>query len=105
MGGDFAPKATVAGARMALADLDPAHSIQLVGQTAAIQQQLGALLAGELSAMAPHRSRCSIVEAPDVAQMTDTPSAVARRRPNSSIALGLRLQADGVSDALVSACS
>jgi len=105
MGGDFAPKATVAGALMALADLDPAHSIQLVGRTAAIQQQLDALLAGELSAMAPHRPRCSIVEAPDVVEMTDKPSAVVRSRPNSSMAVGLRLQADGESDAFVSAGS
>lgn len=105
MGGDFAPRATVAGALMALADLDPAHSIQLVGQTAAIQQQLDALLAGELSALASHTSRCSIVDAPDVVEMTDKPSAVVRNKPNSSMALGLRLQADGESDAFVSAGS
>jgi glycerol-3-phosphate acyltransferase PlsX len=37
MGGDFAPRATVAGALLAIAELDPAHSIQLVGQTAVVE--------------------------------------------------------------------
>ncbi|CAN5868589.1 phosphate acyltransferase PlsX [soil metagenome] len=105
MGGDFAPQATVAGALLALAELDPAHSIQLVGQTAVVEAQLRDLLDGELSALAVHRDRLSIVEAPDVIEMTDRPSAVVRGKPNSSMAVGLRLQADGKSDAFVSAGS
>ncbi len=105
MGGDFAPQATVAGALLALAELDPAHSIQLVGQTAVVEAQLRNLLDGELSALAIHRDRLSIVEAPDVIEMTDRPSAVVRGKPNSSMAIGLRLQADGHSDAFVSAGS
>src|SRR5260221_232746 len=40
-----------------------------------------------------------------VVEMTDKPSAVVRSRPNSSMAVGLRLQADGESDAFVSAGS
>ena len=47
MGGDFAPQATVAGALLALAELDPAHSIQLVGSTPVVEAQLRSLLAGE----------------------------------------------------------
>ena len=43
MGGDFAPRATVAGALLALSELDPAHSIQLVGRTAVINGELDAL--------------------------------------------------------------
>jgi len=105
MGGDFAPHATVAGALLALAELDPAHSIQLVGQTAVVEAQLRDLLNGELSALAVHRDRLSIVEAPDVIEMTDRPSAVVRGKPNSSMAVGLRLQAEGNSDAFVSAGS
>src|SRR6185369_8003331 len=73
MGGDFAPQATVAGALLALAELDPAHSIQLVGRSAVIEEQLQSLMAGE------------------------------RGKPNSSMAVGLRLQAEGKSDAFVSA--
>ena len=45
MGGDFAPQATVAGAIQALVDLDPVHSLQLVGRTDVIAAQLDELLA------------------------------------------------------------
>jgi glycerol-3-phosphate acyltransferase PlsX len=105
MGGDHAPKATVAGALHALAELDPAHSIQLVGQTAVVEAQLRALLDGELSSHARYRERVSIVEAPDVIEMTDKPSAAVRGKPHSSMAIGLRLQTEGESDAFVSAGS
>jgi phosphate acyltransferase len=105
MGGDLAPQATVAGALLALAELDPAHSIQLVGSTSVVEGQLRSLLAGELAAHAAQRARLTIVEAPDVIEMTDKPSAVVRGKPNSSMAVGLRLQADGQSDAFVSAGS
>jgi glycerol-3-phosphate acyltransferase PlsX len=105
MGGDFAPQATVAGALLALAELDPTHTIQLVGSTAVVEAQLRALLDGELSTQAAHRDRLSIVEAPDVIEMTDKPSAAVRGKPNSSMAVGLRLQTDGQSDAFVSAGS
>jgi glycerol-3-phosphate acyltransferase PlsX len=105
MGGDLAPQATVAGALLALAELDPAHSIQLVGSTPVVEAQLRTLLVGELAAHAAQRERLTIVEAPDVVEMTDKPSAVVRGKPNSSMAVGLRLQADGKSDAFVSAGS
>jgi glycerol-3-phosphate acyltransferase PlsX len=103
MGGDFAPQATVAGALLALAELDPAHNIQLVGSSAVVEAQLRDLLDGELSTHAAHRDRLSIVEAPDVIEMTDKPSAAVRGKPKSSMAIGLRLQAEGQSDAFVSA--
>jgi glycerol-3-phosphate acyltransferase PlsX len=105
MGGDFAPQATVAGALLALAELDPAHSIQLVGSTSVVEAQLRSLLDGELATHSAQRDRLTIVEAPDVIEMTDKPSAVVRGKPNSSMAVGLRLQADGQSDAFVSAGS
>src|SRR5881628_1691428 len=99
MGGDFAPRATVAGALLALAELDPAHSIQLVGQTAVVDAQLRELLDGEFASHQVYRDRISLVEAPDVVEMTDKPSAVVRGKPNSSMAIGLRMQAEGLSDA------
>lgn len=97
MGGDHAPHAPVAGALEALAELDAAHSVQLVGRREAIEAELG-----RLAPSAAHRGRLEIVEAPDVIEMSDKPSAV-RGKPNSSMMLGLRLQADGGSDAFVSA--
>ncbi len=105
MGGDFAPQATVAGALLALAELDPAHSIQLVGQTAVVEAQLRALLDGDFAALAHQRDRLSVIEAPDVIEMTDKPSAAVRGKPNSSMAVGLRMQTEGLSDAFVSAGS
>ena len=104
MGGDYAPRATVAGALLALSELDSAHSIQLVGRTAVINEQLNGLFDdSQFSATRAHRQRIVIVEAPDVIEMTDKPGAAVRGKPNSSMIVGLKLQADGQSDAFVSA--
>jgi len=104
MGGDFAPQATVAGALLALSELDSAHSIQLVGRTAVITEQLGLLLEdAQFSALREQRERIVIIDAPDVIEMTDKPGAAVRGKPNSSMIIGLKLQGDGQSDAFVSA--
>lgn len=97
MGGDHAPQAPVAGALEALGELGSAHTVQLVGRREAIEQELGRLAVSEA-----HRARLEIIEAPDVIEMTDKPSAV-RSKPNSSMMVGLKAQADGKSDAFVSA--
>jgi phosphate acyltransferase len=98
MGGDHAPQAPVAGALDALAELEAAHSIQLVGRRAVIEEQLDELDGGSDG----QRKRIEIVDAPDVIEMTDKPTAV-RGKPNSSMMVGLKLQADRKSDAFVSA--
>lgn len=104
MGGDFAPRATVAGALLALCELDSRHTIQLVGPTSVIREQLDTLFADhEFAGSRTHHDRLSIVEAPDVIEMTDKPAAAVRGKPNSSMLVGLRLQAAGESDAFVSA--
>jgi len=102
MGGDLAPEAPIAGALQALLELAPSHTIQLVGRTQVIESTLAKLLAGELAAAAPHRSRVVIIEAPDVVEMADKPTVV-RKKPNSSMAVGLQLQVAGRSDGFVSA--
>ena len=53
--------------------------------------------------MRAHRDRIAIVEAPDVIEMSDKPGAAVRGKPNSSMVVGLKLQAEGKSDAFVSA--
>jgi len=103
MGGDFAPKAAIAGAILALQELDAAHIVQLVGQTAVIESQLATLLAGELSQASVVRDRITIVEAPDIIAMSEKPTAALRKKPNSSMVVGLKMQVDGKSDAFVSA--
>jgi len=105
MGGDLAPHATVAGALHAIQELDAAHTIQLVGRTAVIQDTLDSLLAGEFAAALPHRARLQIVEAPDVIEMNDKPTSALRKKPNSSMVVGLRMQTEDQSDAFVSAGS
>jgi glycerol-3-phosphate acyltransferase PlsX len=102
MGGDFAPTAPVGGALLALADLEPAHRIQLIGREAELVAALDAAIAGEYASQASHRSRIDIVDAPDVIAMADRPTAV-MRRPQSSMAVGLREHAEGRADAFVSA--
>lgn len=103
MGGDHAPHAPIAGALLALPTLGPEHRIQLVGRTAVITETLNALLAGEFASVAALRDRLDLVEAPDVIEMTDKPSVALRGKPRSSMVVGIRLQAEGHSDAFVSA--
>ncbi len=103
MGGDHAPKATIAGALLALQELTPDHAIQLVGRPEIIRAALDAQLAAAAPAVREAAARLSIVEAAEVIEMTDKPSVAIRGKPNSSMAVGLRLQADGASEAFVSA--
>jgi len=103
MGGDFAPKAPIAGALLALQELDVAHTVQLVGQTAVIESQLKAILSGELSQASGVRDRIGIIEAPDIIEMSEKPTSALRKKPNSSMVVGLKMQVDGKSDAFVSA--
>ncbi len=102
MGGDFAPTAPVGGALLALADLGPEHRIQLIGREADLVAALDAAIAGDYAQHADQRSRIDIVDAPDVVAMADKPTAV-MRRPQSSMAVGLRQHAEGHADAFVSA--
>ena len=102
MGGDFAPRAPIAGALHALEELDASHTVQLVGRTGVINAELDGLLSGELSGLARFRDRIEIIDAPDVVEMSDKPT-VAVRRTGSSMYVGLELQVDGRSDGFVSA--
>ena len=103
MGGDFAPRATVAGALAALAELDAKHTLQLVGQKAVIARELEALLDGEAAGLSNGRDRIEVIDAADIIEMGEKPSSAIRNKPQSSMVVGLRLQADGRSDGFVSA--
>ena len=103
MGGDFAPRAPIAGALHALSELDSTHSVQLVGKPDIIEKELSGLIAGELSHAAAARSRISIVEAADNIDMSDKPTAALRGKPNNPMTVGIRMQVDGRSDGFVSA--
>ena len=96
MGGDNAPQVEVEGAAQALRELPPHFRIQLVGRTGDVEAALKTH--GHLD-----RSRLQIVEAPDVVGMGEKPLAAIKRKPRSSIAVGLGLQKKGESDAFISA--
>jgi glycerol-3-phosphate acyltransferase PlsX len=94
MGTDKAPISEVAGALDALEQLDDVEII-LVGDQSAIET--------ELARHARVPTRLSVHHAPDRVRPGDSPSSVVRKRPESSVVLGLRLQKDGQADAFVSA--
>ncbi len=95
MGGDHAPASPVAGAVAALGDLADDVVIQLVGERAALERELGAqrLPAG----------RIEIVDAPETIGMGEKPLQALRAKRRASIPVGLELQREGRSDAFISA--
>jgi glycerol-3-phosphate acyltransferase PlsX len=105
MGGDFAPRATIAGALEALNE--PGHdlTVQLVGQTSVIERELASATSGEFSRFSALRERIEIIEAPDVVAMGDKPTVALRKKPDNPMAVGIRLQLDGRSEGFVSAGS
>ncbi len=96
MGTDQAPASEVAGAIGALRELDGSLDLILVGDRDAIK--------AEIAAYEDYPTgRLRVVHAPDRVRSSDPPSSVVRRRPDSSIVVGLRLQREGEAEAFVSA--
>jgi glycerol-3-phosphate acyltransferase PlsX len=96
MGGDHAPQAEIEGAIEALAELPPEFVIQLVGRPEAIEAELDRHPGAD-------RQRLLVVPAAEVIGMQEKPLQGLRRKPDSSIAVGIGLQKAGKSDAFVSA--
>ena len=92
MGGDNAPGETVRGVLAAAKEYDAQFII--VGDEA----QIRAIAAEENAALSPFR----IVHTEEVITMEDNPACVMRAKKESSMAVALRLLADGEGDALVS---
>lgn len=97
MGTDDAPASEIAGAVQALHQRDDL-TLVLVGDEATI----GPALANLDEAV---RGRLEIVHAPDRIHPGEPPASAVRRRPDSSIVLGVRLQKEGRADAFISAGS
>lgn len=91
MGGDRAPQIPVRGALEALSHLPDSVEIALVGDPAAIDREL----AGRGGA------RVSILPASQVIAMDEPPVPAIRRKPDSSIVIGLKAHAAGEADAFV----
>ena len=96
MGGDSAPRAEIDGALQALAALPGRLTVQLVGRPDAIRAELAR------HPEADH-SRLEIHPAADVIGMGEKPLTAIRRKPDSSIVVGLGFQKAGRSDAFLSA--
>ena len=96
MGSDGAPATEVAGALHALEHGPGDVTVVLVGD--------GARIAAELDRHgASDRERLEVVHAPERVSPNESPAAVVRRKPGSSIVTGLGLHRKGQVDAFVSA--
>src|SRR5688572_21819242 len=101
MGGDHAPRVTVAGA---VAAARSGVAVILVGREAEVRAHLQTHLHTDLK-NAPDTSTLPIevVDATEVVEMDEHPATAVRRKRNASIAVAARLVAEGRADALYSA--
>jgi glycerol-3-phosphate acyltransferase PlsX len=95
MGGDRAPSVVVDGALSALRETEEDLEVALVGREADVRAALGG--------SEPPSSRLMIVDAPEVVAMDEAPAATLRKKRQSSIAVGLRMQKEGTADGFISA--
>lgn len=98
MGTDRAPAVEVAGAVEALGEFGEELRLVLVGDVEAIERELRAYPDAA-------RERIEIVHAPERISMGEPPAQAIRRKPNSSIAVGLALHRNREVDAFISAGS
>ena len=97
MGGDNAPQAPVIGALQAAKDFGA--QITLVGRGEEILNVIRSQGYADLP------EGIEIAHADEVVDMHDDPATVVRKRKNSSMMIGLKMLADGLGDAFVSAGS
>lgn len=94
MGGDNAPLSEVAGAVETVKDTEGINTV-LVGDSDKIEQ--------ELKKFSYDSSRIKICHASEVIEMHESPADAIRKKPDSSIIKGLKLQRTGEADAFISA--
>ncbi len=95
MGGDYAPRETVLGA-LSAAESRSEHTFLLIGDRAAIE--------AELAANAGARpSNIEIIHASQAVAMDEKPVDAIRKKPDSSILVGMKMVAAKQADAIVSA--
>ncbi len=96
MGSDSAPGPEVDGAVLALRELPPEFELTLVGRSAEIGAALEKHAGTDLS-------RLHVVDAPDVIGMAEKPLSAVRKKPNSSLVVGINLHRSNEVDAIISA--
>ncbi|NTV84059.1 MAG: phosphate acyltransferase PlsX [Bacteroidales bacterium] len=95
MGGDFAPKATIQGACLALSEISSSERIVLFGPEEVILEELN--LAGT------DPGNFIIVNCPEVLGMGEHPTKAIVQKPKSSIAVGFQMLKSGEIDSFSSA--
>lgn len=95
MGGDFAPRNMIAGAKLALAEYGLIETLFLTGDEEKIR--------AEMKALNFHDPRVEVIHCTQVVDMTDSAVASVRRKKDSSLAVATDLVKDGKAQALVSA--
>ncbi len=94
MGGDAGPGVIVEGALDALRNGSGDLEVVLVGNEKTLRNEISARNGGSLP--------ISLIHAEDVISMSDAPTEALRRKPTSSIAVGLSLHREGKAQAFVS---
>lgn len=95
MGGDHAPERVVDGAFEAANEAAGRIEVSLVGRREVIERYIAEK---HLEA-----DNIEIVDAPEVIEMSESPATAVRRKRNSSIVTAMRMQKEGVVQAVVSA--
>jgi glycerol-3-phosphate acyltransferase PlsX len=95
MGGDFAPEVPIQGALMALGEISAQCELLLVGPKAVVE--------AELAKQGGPKPNLRLVDAAEVVGMGEKPLEALKKKPNSSISVGLTLQKKGEADAFLSA--
>ena len=95
MGGDHAPGVTAEGAVRAVRESEGELAVVLVGREADVQAALDTHDAGDLAV--------SVVDAPEIIEMAESPSAALKNKTRSSIHVGLGLHKAGEVDGFASA--
>lgn len=95
MGGDYAPKAVVEGAILALESFKDSSSITLIGDSDAIKNEL------ELNSYS--NSRLHVIHSSEVIDMHDHPAKAFTSKPDSSLVKGFQMLATKQADAFCSA--
>ncbi len=98
MGTDRHPSVEVRGVVAALDELPDSFEVVLVGDEARVREELDTI------GHTPN-GRLSIIHASERIDPHEAPAAAVRRKPDSSIVVGIKLQKEGRADAFVSAGS
>ena len=95
MGGDYAPRSTVAGAVMALKEYPKIRKLFLTGDQSAVMRELQELGCSD--------SRVEVIHTTQVVEMNEHPVDAIRRKKDSSVSRAIDLVKRGDADAIVSA--